>query len=47
MIETSKEVEMNAVQVASLAVAAPLFALGLSDLQSFLERWDQERHAQD
>lgn len=30
-----------------LAVAAPLFGAGLFRLQANLERWDQQRHAED
>jgi hypothetical protein len=43
MVEVSQEVEMSALLVAGTA----LFALGLNDLQALLERWDQQRHAQD
>jgi hypothetical protein len=38
---------MSALLVAGLTVGAPLFALGLSNLQASLERWDYERHAED
>jgi hypothetical protein len=38
---------VNAVMVALLAVGAPMFAVGISDLQAKLERWDYQRHADD
>jgi hypothetical protein len=43
MVEVSQEVEMSPLLMASTA----LFALGLNDLQASLERWDQQRHAED
>jgi hypothetical protein len=36
---------MNAVIAA--CCAAPLVAIGVYDLQSWLERWDYERHRED
>lgn len=30
-----------------IAVVAPLFGTGLFKLQANLERWDQQRHAED
>jgi hypothetical protein len=36
---------MNAVIAA--CAAAPLVAIGVYDLQSWLERWDYERHRED
>ena len=38
---------MGSVFVACLAVGTPLFALGMSSLQTSLERWDYQKHAQD
>jgi hypothetical protein len=38
---------MNVLLVTCLSLAAPLAALGLYELQSRLERWDYERHAED
>jgi hypothetical protein len=38
---------MNALLVAYCVVGTPLFAIGVSDLQSSLERWDRQRHAND
>lgn len=38
---------MNAVIVAVLVITAPMLAAGISDLQAKLERWDQQRHADD
>ncbi len=38
---------MGTILVAVLSVGVPLAALGLYDLQESLERWEQERHAQD
>ena len=43
MVEVSQEVEMSALLVAGTALSA----LGLNDLQASLERWDQQRHAED
>jgi hypothetical protein len=42
-----KEVEMNWLLVVCLSVGTSLAALGLRDLQTSLERWVQERHAED
>jgi hypothetical protein len=47
MVEVSQEVEMNALLVVGLVAGTPLLALGLNDLQALLERWDQQRHAED
>ena len=47
MVEVSQEVEMNALLVVGLGAGTPLFAVGLNDLQGLLERWDQQRHAED
>jgi hypothetical protein len=38
---------MSASLVACLSVGTSQFTLAISDLQASLERWDQERHAQD
>lgn len=38
---------MNSLLVACLSVGAPLAGMGLYDLQAWLERWDQQRHAED
>ena len=38
---------MNALIVTCSSLAAMLAALGVHDLQSRLERWDYERHAND
>jgi hypothetical protein len=38
---------MNLLLVGCLSVSMPLAALGLSQLQASLERWDQKRHAED
>jgi hypothetical protein len=38
---------MSALTLISLAIGMPLLALGLSGLQAKLERWDQQRHAED
>lgn len=38
---------MNALMLIGLSVATPLAALALHDLQTWLERWDHDRHAQD
>ena len=47
MVEVSQEVEMNALLVVGLVAGTALFALVLNDLQASLERWDQQRHAED
>lgn len=39
--------QMNSLLVACLSVGAPLAGMGLYDLQAWLERWDQQRHAED
>lgn len=38
---------MTAVTVALVAVGAPIFGVGVSNLQAKLERWDYQRHAED
>lgn len=38
---------MNALTVLCLLIAAPIFGLGVSELQMRLERWDHQRHAED
>jgi len=38
---------VNTVVVVLLAIGAPMLAVGISDLQTKLERWDYQRHAQD
>jgi hypothetical protein len=38
---------MNVVTVVLFVIGAPIFAVGFSDLQAKLERWDYRRHAQD
>jgi hypothetical protein len=38
---------VNAVTVALVAVGAPMFGVGVSNLQATLERWDYQRHAED
>ena len=38
---------MSALLVVSLSVGMPIAALGLHDLQSSLERWVWQRHAED
>jgi hypothetical protein len=38
---------MTPLVVVCLSVAAPVAGIGLLELQARLERWDQERHAND
>jgi hypothetical protein len=38
---------MNALLLICMSVGIPLAAVGLHDLQTQLERWDYERHAED
>ena len=38
---------MNALMMICMSVGTPLAALGLYDLQTRLERWDYNRHADD
>jgi hypothetical protein len=38
---------MNPVMVGIVSVASPLAAVGIFKLQAQLERWDQQRHAED
>lgn len=38
---------MNALLLTCLSIGAPLAALGLHELQVWLERWDHDRHAED
>ncbi len=38
---------MSALLVVGLVAGTPLLALGLHCLQASLERWDQQRHAED
>jgi hypothetical protein len=42
-----QEVKMSPLLVVCLAVGSLLAGLGLYDLQTWLERWDQRRHADD
>jgi hypothetical protein len=38
---------MSALQTVATAVSLAIFAVGMHDLQSWLERWDHERHFND
>ena len=38
---------MNALLMICMSLGTPLAALGLYDLQTRLERWDYNRHAED
>jgi hypothetical protein len=38
---------MNALLLIFMSFGTPLAALGLYDLQTRLERWDYDRHAED
>ena len=38
---------MSPLLVACVSIGTPLVAVGLHDLQAWLERWDYDRHAQD
>lgn len=38
---------MNPLLVGTLSVVSPLVAVGIFKLQTRLERWDLERHAED
>ena len=38
---------MSSLLVACVSIGTPLVAVGLHDLQAWLERWDYDRHAQD
>jgi len=38
---------MSALLLMCVSVATPLAALGLYELQTRLERWDHDRHAED
>ena len=38
---------MNALVMICMSIGAPLAALGVYDLQTRLERWDYNRHAED
>jgi hypothetical protein len=38
---------LTALVLICMSVATPLAALGLYDLQTWLERWDHNRHADD
>jgi hypothetical protein len=38
---------MSPLLVVFLALGSPLAGLGLYDLQNWLERWEQRRHAND
>ncbi|EID09010.1 hypothetical protein MXEN_21247 [Mycobacterium xenopi RIVM700367] len=42
-----EEVEMSPLLLACLSIGGPVAGLGLVELQARLERWDQERHAED
>jgi hypothetical protein len=45
--EQRLERAMNALVMICMSIGAPLAALGLYDLQTRLERWDYNRHAED
>jgi hypothetical protein len=38
---------MNTLVVACISISAPLIAIGLYSLQTRLEKWDYDRHAED
>jgi hypothetical protein len=38
---------MSTLQVVVIVVSLALLAVGVNDLQSWLERWDHERHFND
>ena len=38
---------MSIVQIAAVVISLALFAVGVHDLQLWLERWDHERHFND
>jgi hypothetical protein len=38
---------MNTLLMLCISISAPLAALGVYDLQTRLERWDHNRHAED
>jgi hypothetical protein len=38
---------MNTLLMLCISISAPLAALGVYDLQTHLERWDHNRHAED
>ncbi len=38
---------MSTIQAVVIVVSLALFAAGVHDLQSWLERWDHERHFND
>jgi hypothetical protein len=38
---------MSTLQIVVMAVSLALFAVGVHDLQLWLERWDHERHFND
>jgi hypothetical protein len=38
---------MNPVLIGVITVVSPLFAVGMYRLQTHLERWDAQRHAED
>lgn len=39
--------QMNSLLLGVCSVAGPLAAVGMFKLQAHLERWDQQRHAED
>jgi len=47
--ENQKRLErtMNALLLLCMSIGTPLAALGLYELQTRLERWDYNRHAED
>ena len=47
--ENQKRLErtMNAILLLCMSVGTPLAAMGLYELQTRLERWDYNRHAED
>jgi hypothetical protein len=38
---------MNSVMLAAMLIGAPAIAIGIHDLQTKLEQWAYERHAED
>lgn len=38
---------MSTLLMVCISISAPIATLGLYDLQAHLERWDQNRHAED
>ena len=46
-VEERLERTMNALLMICMSLGTPLAALGLYELQTRLERWDYNRHAED